>query len=108
MRKKYLLVVFVLSVVSLNATAQVSEKTISTIERAMSDELARAKGELHLKGLIDPFFIAYTVADQTRLDIAASNGSLTRSEENHDRKENVRLLVNNYQFNEDRKSTRLN
>ena len=81
--------------------AQVSDKTISVIEHAMDDELTRAKGELHLKGLIDPFFIAYTVADQDRLDIVASNGSLSRSEETHKREEGVRLLINNYQFNDE-------
>ena len=84
-----------------NASSQVSEKTISVVERAMGDELARAKTELHMRGLIDPFFIAYVVADQTRLDIVASNGSLSRSEEAHRRQETVRLLVNNYQLNDE-------
>ncbi|MDP4198060.1 MAG: metallopeptidase TldD-related protein [Bacteroidota bacterium] len=81
--------------------AQVSEKTITTVERAMSDELARAKADLKLKGLIDPFFISYTVGDQDKLEITASNGSLSRSEETHARRESVRLLVNNYQFNDE-------
>ncbi len=81
--------------------AQVSDKTIAVIERAMNDELTRAKRDLHLQGLIDPFFIAYTVADQTKLDIVASNGSLTRSDEHHERRETVRLLVNNYQLNDE-------
>ena len=94
---------FALSVglVAAPAYAQVSDKTISVIERAMSDELTRAKSELHLQGLIDPFFIAYTVADQTKLEIVASNGSLTRSDEHHERRETVRLLVNNYQLNDE-------
>lgn len=83
------------------AGAQVSGNTINTIERAMSDELARAKSDLKLKGLIDPFFISYTVGDQQKLEIAASNGSLTRSDETHNRRESVRLLVNNYQFNDE-------
>jgi hypothetical protein len=90
-----------MAAVSAVGHAQVSDKTISVIERAMGDELARAKDELHLKGLIDPFFIAYTVADQDRLDIVASNGSLSRSEDNHKREEGVRLLVNNYQLNDE-------
>ncbi len=81
--------------------AQVSDKTIAVVERAMTDELARAKSDLHLPGLVDPFFIAYTVADQERLDLAASNGSLTRSDLHHERRESVRLLLNNYQFNDE-------
>ncbi len=83
------------------ANAQVSDKTISTVERAMADELGRAKADLHLQGLVDPFFIAYTVADQQKLDISASNGSLTKSNDHHERKETVRLLLNNYQFNDE-------
>jgi len=83
------------------ASAQVSEKTISVVDRAMADELARSKSELHLPGLVDPFFIAYTVADQEKLELAASNGSLTRSDASHERKETVRLLLNNYQFNDE-------
>ena len=83
------------------AHAQVSDNTIAVVDRAMTDELARAKTELRLQGLVDPFFVAYTVADQQRLDIAASNGSLTKSNDHHERKETVRLLLNNYQFNDE-------
>ncbi len=67
----------------------------------MADELTRAKAELHLQGLVDPFFIAYTVADQQKLDIFASNGALTKSNDHHERRETVRLLLNNYQFNDE-------
>jgi predicted Zn-dependent protease len=83
------------------AHAQITESTISTVDRAMSDELARSRSELRLRGLIDPFFIAYTVADQQKLEISGSNGSLTRSDDSHTRQETVRLLVNNYQFNDE-------
>jgi len=98
-------ITFVLSALfvlfSVEANGQVTDKTISVIEHAMSDELARAKSELRLKGLIDPFFIAYTVADQSKLEISASNGALTLSDDSRERRENVRLLVNNYQFNDE-------
>jgi hypothetical protein len=99
MFKSFLFVVLVLSAAKTNA--QVTDHTISTVERAMSDELTRAKSELKLKGLIDPFFISYTVGDQTKLDISAANGSLSRSQETRERRESVRLLVNNYQFNDE-------
>ncbi|HEY3876111.1 MAG TPA: metallopeptidase TldD-related protein [Candidatus Kapabacteria bacterium] len=81
--------------------AQVSDKTISTVQRAMEDELTRAKSDLHLEGLVNPFFIAYTVTDQQKLSLEASNGSLTQSDDKHERKETVRLLLNNYQFNDE-------
>lgn len=87
--------------ISIRTNAQVSDKTISTVQHAMEDELARAKSDLHLKGLVDPFFIRYTVTDQQKLSIEASNGSLSRSDDKHDRRETVRLLLNNYQFNDE-------
>lgn len=83
------------------SSAQVSDSTIATVDRAMADELARSKADLHMPGLVDPFFIAYTVADQQKLELAASNGSLTKSDATHERKESVRLLLNNYQFNDE-------
>ncbi len=98
--------IFVLSIVLVLfaeglASAQVSDSTINVVDRAMADELARSKADLHMPGLVDPFFIAYTVADQHKLAIAASNGSLTTSDATHERKESVRLLLNNYQFNDE-------
>lgn len=83
------------------ASAQVSDSTINVVDRAMADELARSKTDLHMPGLVDPFFIAYTVADQEKLELAASNGSLTKSDATHERKESVRLLLHNYQFNDE-------
>ncbi|HYM36379.1 MAG TPA: metallopeptidase TldD-related protein, partial [Steroidobacteraceae bacterium] len=78
-----------------------SDKTIATLEGAMKDELQRSKDKLHLAGLIDPFFVSYTVNDNEHLDIGASFGALTRSSENHSRTLNLRLLVNNYKFNDE-------
>jgi TldD protein len=85
-----------------SADAQrISEKSIQTIERAMNDELSRAKDQLRLQGLADPFFISYTVSDFYKLDIQASYGSLTNSNEDHQRKQNVRLMVGDYQLNDE-------
>lgn len=80
---------------------KISEKSVATIERAMNDELARAKRELRLQGLADPFFIAYTVSDYYKLDIQASYGSLINSNEDHQRQQNVRLMVGDYQLNDE-------
>ncbi len=86
---------------SVRAFAQVSDSTIAVVNRAMADELARSKAELHMPGLIDPFFIAYSVCDQQKLDISASNGSLTKSEATHNREESARLLLHDYQFDDE-------
>jgi TldD protein len=80
---------------------KISEKSITTIERAMNDELLRAKDQLRLQGLADPFFITYTVSDHYKLDIQASYGSLTNSNESHNRQQNVRLMVGDYQLNDE-------
>lgn len=101
MRQFILWITLILLVPWVTATAQVTDHTIATVERAMTDELARARAQLKLQGLIDPFFISYTVGDQTKLEISAANGSLSRSQESRERRESVRLLVNNYQFNDE-------
>lgn len=76
-------------------------EAISVIERAMTDELKRSQDKLHLSGLVDPFFISYTADDNEQVNIAASFGALTRSNQNHNRALGLRLLVNNYQFNDE-------
>jgi len=87
--------------VSEHVTSRLTSKTIETIERAMSDELDRSRKDLKLQGLVDPFFIGYTVTDEIRLDIQASLGSILSSSETQVRMENVRLMVGDYQFNDE-------
>jgi hypothetical protein len=99
--KKIFLLLFLFSVAPSLRAQKITDATIATIDRAMSDELNRSKNELKLKGLIDPFFISYTVNDNERLDIAASFGALTRSQQSHTRSLNLRLLINNYQLNDE-------
>lgn len=101
--KKFVVLLAVGALISAQSiyAQKLSEKSISTIERAMNDELARAKQTLRLQGLADPFFISYTVSDHFKLDIQASYGSLTNSNEDHNRNQNVRLMVGDYQLNDE-------
>src|SRR5579872_1806355 len=99
--KKFLIVIFFISSALPLRAQKITDASIATIDRAMADELARSRNELKLKGLIDPFFISYTVNDNQRLDIISSFGALTRSQETHHRQLNLRLLVNNYQLNDE-------
>ncbi|MEI8135055.1 MAG: metallopeptidase TldD-related protein [bacterium] len=99
--KKGLFVLFLLALTSPLFAQRMSEKTIETIGRAMNDELARSKNQLKLKGLVDPFFVSYVVSDNERLDIIASFGAITRSQQTHQRQLNLRLMVNNYQLNDE-------
>ncbi len=102
MRKLLLLLsILAVSCASIVNAQPLNDKSIKTIERAMTDELNRSKEKLHLNGLIDPFFISYTVNDQQGLNINASFGSLTRSNTTNNRTLNLRLLINNYQFNDE-------
>jgi hypothetical protein len=101
--KKYLLllIAFTISISPTLHAQRISDNAISVIDRAVSDELQRSKDQLKLNGLINPFFISYTVSDNNRLDIHASFGALTRTSYMHQRQLNLRLLVNNYQLNDE-------
>ncbi len=102
MKKSLLLGLSLIVIISLPLRAQkLSDATIATIDRAMNDELERSKTQLRLTGLIDPFYISYTTNDNYRIDITASFGALTRSLQTHQRQLNLRLLVNNYQLNDE-------
>lgn len=101
MKKSFLIISALLSFVIPLRAQPISDHSISVIDRAISDELERSKNQLKLNGLIDPFFISYSVSDNNRLDISASFGALTRSSYTHQRQLNLRLLVNNYQLNDE-------
>ncbi len=98
--KKIFFFLFLTAALPLHAQ-HISDNAISVIDRAVGDELQRSKDQLKLNGLINPFFISYTVSDNNRLDIHASFGALTRSSYMHQRQLNLRLLVNNYQLNDE-------
>lgn len=98
---KKILLVLTLSFPFVANAQRMSEKSISIIERAMTDELARSKSELRRTGLADPFYINYSVADNFRADVAASFGALTKSTSLHNRQLNLRLMVGDYQFNDE-------
>src|SRR6188768_3435102 len=97
---KYLLVLVVIAGQSVFAQ-QLTDKAIATIEQALNDELARSKEKLRLAGLTDPFYVSYVVTDNARLDMAASFGALTRSQENRSRQFSLRLMVGDYHLNDE-------
>lgn len=92
---------FTISLPVLASAQRMKPETVKTIEQAMKDELQRSTEKLHLAGLINPFFISYNVDDAEQLNVAASFGALTRSNQNHTRTLGLRLLVNNYTFNDE-------
>lgn len=70
--------------------------------RAMKDELDKNKRALQLQDLDKPFFILYRVVDQKNYFISSMLGSLVKSSEVPSRnKNNVRILVGDYAFNDE-------
>jgi predicted Zn-dependent protease len=101
MKKILLVAVITLLHSGLLFAQRMSEKSIQVIEKAMTDELDRSKEKLKLAGLIDPFYISYSATDNYRADISASFGALTRSNESRGRALNLRLMVGDYQLNDE-------
>ena len=99
-----ILTTFVLFVVvaaqSVNAQ-RLTDKAIATIEQAVNDELVRSKDKLRLAGLTDPFYVSYVVTDNSRLDINAAFGALTKSQETRTRQFSLRLMVGDYHLNDE-------
>ena len=85
-----------------NLKAQVSDNTIAVVDRAMTDELARKNWKSCVCRDWSILFRRLYRGRSTAVGAStASNGSLTKSNDHHERKETVRLLLNNYQFNDE-------
>lgn len=80
---------------------RLNDKSVATIEQAMTDELMRSKEKLRLAGLTDLFYVSYTVTDNVRLDISAAFGALTKSQEAQSRQFSLRLMVGDYHLNDE-------
>jgi predicted Zn-dependent protease len=84
------------------AIITVNAQTSDTlIMRAMSDELTRNMKELKYDGFEAPFYISYSINDVKQYAIAASMGALLQSNENRVRSKNIRVLVGDYEFNDE-------
>lgn len=72
------------------------------ILRAMKDELARSMTELKLPGQNKPFFIMYGISNQRSYSVSGTLGAIIRSdEEPYREKTTVRILVGDYEFNDE-------
>ncbi|MCK4761846.1 MAG: hypothetical protein KAW12_06560 [Candidatus Aminicenantes bacterium] len=70
----------------------------TVILSAVGDELARSMGQLEIENMKKPYYLEYTISDRQVLRIDATFGSLTRSEQVHDRVLFVGLRVGGYDF----------
>lgn len=93
------LLLFVLITASFLSTAQEAEDVVI---HAMRDELNRNLKELQLPNHSKPFFIQYSIADLKIHQVMASMGALLRSTSSASRtKASVRILVGDYEFNDE-------
>jgi len=81
--------------------AQVVSGNDTVIFRALSDELRENMNHLHHEGFSDPFYIAYHFSDALAYGGSAESGCLLRSDLNPFRSSNVRLMVGNYELNDE-------
>lgn len=73
----------------------------NTIQKAMEDELQRSMEELSYENFEKPFFISYTIDDSEAVSISASLGALLYSNHLPVRNKSVRVLVGDYNFNDE-------
>jgi len=79
-----------------------AQEKLPVVQQAMRDELERNMKELKTDGFEKPFFMNYTIEDRTITNVTASFGALTRSTETKNRMaKSVRLLVGDYEFNDE-------
>ncbi len=78
-----------------------SAQSDNVILKAMNDELKRSMTELSLPGHEKPFFISYSVTDTREVAINASLGAVLRATKFPSREKNVRVMVGNYEFNDE-------
>lgn len=96
---RIVLFVIILLTPAINLSAQSASD--SMIMNAMRDELYRNLNNLDANELEKPFFIAYTIANARQIQIIASLGALVRSNELSYKDWNVRLMVGDYEINDE-------
>lgn len=93
--------IFLLAII-LPATSTAQQQSDDIILKAMQDELDRNMKELRLPNYDKPFFIMYSIQDQKTYQITATLGSIAQSSEKPARfKSNTRVLVGDYEFNDE-------
>lgn len=89
-------VLLVLSWVNLDA-----QEESEVVLKAMEDELNRSMQELSMKDHDRPFFISYRVFDTKNLNVNASLGAINNADLSPRRMGSVRLIVGDYDFNDE-------
>lgn len=82
-----------------NTVGNAQEK--NSIQKAMEDELARSMTDLKLDTLAKPFYISYSLNDVKSLTIVGTLGAVLNSYEVPYRGKGTRILVGDYEFNDE-------
>lgn len=90
---------FILAVLSFPFVSSAQEDNV--ILRAMKDEMARSTSELKYENHEKPFYISYTVDDARVFSVYSSLGGLFGSRDFRTREKGVRILVGDYDFNDE-------
>jgi hypothetical protein len=83
------------------SSSLLAQKEDNVILRAMKDELKRSMEEIKYDNHDRPFFISYGITDSKNLSVYATLGALVQSNEYENRDKSVRVLVGNYEFNDE-------
>jgi hypothetical protein len=83
------------------SSSLLAQKEDNVILRAMKDELKRSMEEIKYDNHDRPFFISYGITDSKNLSVYATLGALVQSNEYQNRDKSVRVLVGNYEFNDE-------
>jgi hypothetical protein len=73
----------------------------NVILRAMKDEMKRSMEEIKYDNHDRPFFISYGITDSRNLSVYAMLGAIVQSNEYQSRDKSIRVLVGNYEFNDE-------
>ena len=95
---KRVIIIYILTFFSFCGFAQENQ---NIIQKAMKDELERNFKNLKKEGFKDPFYISYHLTDQTNTQTWGTLGSIVGSEKIPSRSQYVRLLVGDYEFNDE-------
>ncbi len=96
--KKILIGSFLLIIGCHNLNAQQENNVIL---KAMKDELKRSMDEIKYDNHDRPFFISYGITDSRNFSVYATLGAVVQSSEFRNRDKSVRVLVGNYEFNDE-------
>lgn len=88
-----------LAIVIVNNSLFAQEESV--VLRAMKDELARSTNELKYENHDKPFYISYLIDDASVFSVYSSLGGLFGSRDFKTRDKNVRILVGDYEFNDE-------